>query len=146
MTGKDAHCKIHILVVEDNPGDIALFRMALQSAGLDCKLTVIEGGEEAITFVEQRDKYANSPTPDLAILDLNLPQSDGLEILSAMRGNRAFDSVPVAVLTSSSSPRQRAEIEKFRIGRYVTKPPDLEEYLKIGLIVKELLVENGSAE
>jgi CheY-like chemotaxis protein len=75
---------------------------------------------------------------------LNLPRYDGIEILEAMRANRAFADVPVAVLSSSSSPRDRARIEAFHIGRYITKPPNLDEYMRIGLIVKQLLEEAKS--
>jgi chemotaxis family two-component system response regulator Rcp1 len=137
--------KFHLLVVEDNPGDIALLRLALEDAQLDCELTLIDDGSDALAFIERRGKYADLPAPDLAILDLNVPKCDGLEILEAMRANRAFADVPVAVLSSSSSPRDRAQMEVFRIGRYITKPPDLDEYLKIGQIVKELLIHSTSS-
>jgi two-component system, chemotaxis family, response regulator Rcp1 len=136
--------KIQIFVVEDNPGDIQLLRMALDTADLDYALTVVSDGREALDFVQQRGKYAHTSPPDLAILDLNLPKNDGLEILAAMRANGAFQEVPVAVLSSSSSPRDRAGVERFGIGRFIAKPPDLDEYLKIGLMIKELLAEKHS--
>lgn len=133
---------IRIFVVEDNPGDIQLLRMALRAAGLDCELIVASDGREALDFVQQRGKYASTPPPDLAILDLNLPKNDGLEILEAIRANAAFHKVPVAVLSSSSSPRERARVERYGIARFIAKPPDLDEYLKIGTMIKELLAEN----
>src|SRR4051794_377903 len=123
--------RAHVLVVEDNPGDVELLRWAFGRANLDCELIVIEDGAEAMAFVQQRGKYADAVPPDLAILDLNLPKYDGLEILGGMRANRAFATVPVAVLSSSSSPRDRAKMEVFRIARYLIKPPDLEEFLRI---------------
>jgi len=135
--------KTQVLVVEDNPADVELLRWALDSAAVECELTVIEDGGEALAFVQQRGKYLGSTAPDLAILDLNMPKYDGMEILEAMRASQVFASVPVAVLSSSSSPRDRARMEAFNIGRYITKPPDLDEYLRIGLIVKELLAEQS---
>jgi CheY-like chemotaxis protein len=135
--------KSQVLVVEDNPADVELLRWALDSAAVECELTVIEDGGEALAFVQQRGKYLGSTAPDLAILDLNMPKYDGMEILEAMRASQVFASVPVAVLSSSSSPRDRARMEAFNIGRYITKPPDLDEYLRIGLIVKELLAEQS---
>jgi DNA-binding response OmpR family regulator len=137
--------KAHVLVVEDNPGDVELLRWAFGRAKIDCELIVIDDGAEAMAFVQQSGKYANAVAPDLAILDLNLPKYDGLEILGGMRANLAFASVPVAVLSSSSSPRDRARMEVFRIARYITKPPDLEEFLRIGEVVKELLEEHAPA-
>ena len=147
MTEEPAHRrKAHILLVEDNPGDVALFRMALRNAGLDCDLTVIDEGGAAMAFVQGQGGREESRAPDLAVLDLNLPKNDGLEILAAMRGNQAFVEVPVAVLSSSSWSRDRAKLEGYRIARYITKPPDLDEFMSIGLILKELLLENGARE
>ncbi len=133
--------RLRVLVVEDNPADVELLRYALSSADIHCDLTVIDNGSEALAFFQRRGPYSEAPAPDLAILDLNLPRYDGIEILEAMRANRAFAEVPVAVLSSSSSPRDRAKIEAFHIGRYITKPPNLDEYLRIGQIVKQLLEE-----
>jgi CheY-like chemotaxis protein len=143
MTGKPDDRKSQVLVVEDNPADVELLRWALDSAEVEYDLTVIDDGGEALAFVQQRGKYFASTAPDLAILDLNLPKYDGMEILEAMRASRIFAGVPVAVLSSSSSPRDRAKMEAYNIGRYITKPPDLDEYLRIGLIVKELLAEQS---
>ncbi|HWF10204.1 MAG TPA: response regulator [Bryobacteraceae bacterium] len=136
-----ANGKAHVLVVEDNPADVELLRYALGGAGVDCELTVIDNGGDALAFFEQRGVYANSTPPDLAILDLNLPRYDGIEILEAMRASRKFADVAVAVLSSSSSPRERARIEAFHIARYITKPPNLDEYMRIGFVVKEMLGE-----
>ena len=133
-----------ILVIEDNPADVELLRWALDAAGVKCELTVIEDGGEALAFVRQRGPYQNTQKPDLTILDLNLPKYDGIEILEAIRASEYFADVPVAVLSSSSSPRDRARMEAFSIGRYITKPPDLDEYLQIGSVVKELLYERES--
>jgi chemotaxis family two-component system response regulator Rcp1 len=136
--------KTKVLVVEDNPGDVELLRWALRRANLDCDLTVIDDGAEAMALVRQRGKYATVTAPDIAILDLNLPKYDGLTILSAMRANIAFAKVPVAVLSASSSPRDRERVEEFHIACFITKPPDLDEFLRIGVMVKELLVENAA--
>jgi CheY-like chemotaxis protein len=135
--------KVQILLVEDNPADVDLLRRALRNAELDCELTVIEDGAEALAFVRQKEKEAGAPTPDLVVLDMNLPKHSGLEILEAMRTTRVFANVPVAILTSSSSPRERTKMEGLRVGRYITKPSDLEEFMRIGLIIKALFVESG---
>ena len=131
--------KPRVLLAEDNPGDVDLLRLAFSNAALDCELTVLDDGGEALAFVRQDGKYAGVPIPDLAILDLNVPKNDGLEILAAMRANPKFAELPVAVLSSSSSPRERAAMEQFNIRRFITKPSDLEEFMRIGSIVKELL-------
>jgi two-component system, chemotaxis family, response regulator Rcp1 len=131
--------KAHILVIEDNPADVVLLRFALESAGVDCALTVLDDGGEALEFIERKESVTGMEVPDLVVLDLNLPKTDGIEILEAMRNTVAFADIPVAVLSSSSSPRERARMEGFRVARYMTKPPDLEEFMQIGLIVRDLL-------
>ncbi len=136
--------KIRILLVEDNPADVDLMRLALLGAQLDCELTVLEDGAEALDFLRGLEAIGAS-TPDLAVLDLNLPKIDGVEVLLAMRAHQSFSRVPVAVVTSSSSPRERAHIEQFGVGRYITKPADLDEFLMIGFTLKELLAERDSS-
>lgn len=138
MSAKET-ARYKILLVEDNPNDVELLRMALREAQVDCELTVIEDGGEALAFVKQQ--AAPDARPDLAILDLNLPRRDGVEVLHGMRANPLFSDVPVAVLSSSSLPRERARVEALHIRRYMLKPSDLEEFLKIGGAVKELLAE-----
>jgi DNA-binding response OmpR family regulator len=77
--------------------------------------------------------------PALAIIDLNVPKHDGAEILKKIRTSRRLADLPVLIMSSSSSPRDRARLFELGIGRYVTKPADLDEFLKIGQVVKELL-------
>jgi DNA-binding response OmpR family regulator len=72
-------------------------------------------------------------------LDSNLPKIDGVEVLQAMRAHELFSQVPVAIVTSSSSARERARIEQLGVGRYITKPPDLDDFLRIGFTIKDLL-------
>lgn len=133
--------KVHILLIEDNPADVDLLRRAFRSAQLDCELTVLEDGAEALALIRRLEMHGGEPAPDLAVLDLNLPKNDGIEVLQAMRATSVFAHVPVAILSSSASSRERARIEQFGIGRYITKPPDLDEFLRIGFTLQELLAE-----
>ena len=126
-------------MVEDNPADVQLLKWALERAELNCELIVIDDGSAALEFVQQRGRYAAVAVPHLALLDLNLPKYDGIEILQALRSNPAFADVPVAILSSSSSPRERAKLDTFGVARYITKPADLEQFLAIGFILKDLL-------
>jgi chemotaxis family two-component system response regulator Rcp1 len=133
--------KNHLLVIEDNPADVDLLRRALASAGLHCQLTVIDDGAEALAFFQQGSA---APAPDLAIIDLNLPKHGGMEIIERMRANPTYARVPVVVLSSSSSPRDRAKMENFDVKRYIVKPADLEEFLRIGWQIKELLAQGNT--
>ena len=79
--------------------------------------------------------------PDLVILDLNLPKASGREILAAMRGAPAFANVPVVIWTSSNARLDRTQLEALRINRYIVKPPELNELIKVGILIREVLEE-----
>jgi CheY-like chemotaxis protein len=130
--------------VEDNPNDVELLTMALQQAGIDFEFDLIEDGGAALAFVRSPEAAG----VDLAIVDLNLPKNDGFEVLAAMRESEAFSDVPIVVFTSSASPRERARMEVFRIARYLSKPNDLDEYMRIGAGIHEVLMHrvSGAAE
>jgi CheY-like chemotaxis protein len=124
-----------VMLVEDNPGDVYLFRRALDQASVDAELVVFEDGANAISFT----RSPAGRLPDLVVLDLNLPKKGGAEVLRAIRGTSLFAEVPVLVLTSSASPRDLRETEAFGVQQYLTKPIDFEGFLLIGELVKELL-------
>lgn len=128
-----------ILLIEDNRGDIELLKLALKNAEVECDLTVLEDGGEALLLIRRGGKYAGDYVPDIVILDLNLPKNDGLEVLQAMRNAPEFASRPVIVLSSSSSAHERARMKELFVTRHVTKPTDLDELMEIGRIVKDLL-------
>jgi len=130
--------KARILVLEDNPADVDLLRRALGAAEVDCELTVIDDGAEALTLVREAGEAALLA---LVIIDLNLPKHSGIEILKEMRANQRFSHLPVIVLSSSVTGREKDKMDRFHVERFVTKPLDLDEFLGIGLIVKELLAD-----
>jgi CheY-like chemotaxis protein len=142
MTTAPPEGRPRILLIEDNPGDVDLLRLALKTASFDCDLTVLDDGGEAMAMVHGLGKYANLPAPDLVILDLNVPKNDGIEIVASMRRTVLFRDTLVVILSSSSSPRDYAKLESFRIARYITKPPDLDEFLSIGAQLKKLVYQN----
>jgi chemotaxis family two-component system response regulator Rcp1 len=97
---------------------------------------VIDDGAEALAFFR---RGTDTPAPDLAIVDLNLPKHGGFEIIERMRSNPTFAEVPVVILSSSSSPSDRSKMEKCQIRGYIVKPADLEEFMRIGWQIRELL-------
>jgi two-component system, chemotaxis family, response regulator Rcp1 len=133
--------KVRLLMIEDNPGDVELFRYALSHAKLDCDLIVIADGGMALDLFRKESSLAHPDVPDLVILDLNLPKASGREILAEMRAARVFANVPVVVWTSSNSPRDRSQLEALRVDRYVVKPADLGEFFQLGAFIKQLLEE-----
>lgn len=131
--------KPRILVIDDNQGDVTLFRWALKQVDFECELTVIVDGGAALDFVRKQSQRPDSDVPDLVVLDLNLPKADGREILEAMRATDTFANVPVVVWTSSNTPRDREQLNALRIDRYIVKPAELDEFAKLGGVIKQLL-------
>ena len=124
---------MRIFLAEDNPADVYLLREALGvEAGAEIELLVAHDGEEAMEYVYRRGRFASMPKPDLIVLDLNLPKSDGSDILRAVRESNDLRMVPVVILTSSDSPRDRAAAARLGADGYITKPSDLDEFLSLG--------------
>lgn len=130
-----------ILLVEDNTADVYLFRKALLAAELNFELMVIEDGGRAIEFVRGEGEYAGSPVPDLVVLDLSLPKNDGIQVLEAIRAAKRFADTPVVMTSSSPSPPARLQEEHLQLASYIMKPPDLEDFLQIGRVLKEILLQ-----
>ena len=135
-----------ILLVEDNDADVYLLRKALENAGLNFELIIIDDGAEALAYARSEGIYSRAARPDAAVLDMNLPKSEGTEVLEALRSNERLSGVPVVILTSSASPAERLRMERLGVQRFITKPPDLEEFLQIGNVVADLLHKAKSRE
>jgi CheY-like chemotaxis protein len=135
---------VHILLVEDNDADVYLFRKALTGAGLNFELTVAEDGGHALAFVQGEGKYAGSPVPDLAVVDLSLPKNDGIQVVEAIRTAARFDDMPVIVTSTSATPPPRLKQDILKVERYIVKPAELEAFLQIGTAVKEILVDSAA--
>jgi CheY-like chemotaxis protein len=122
-----------IFIAEDNPADIYLLRIAFDEAGQrDADLIVASDGEEALNFVARRGPFRNIGRPDLIVLDLNLPKSDGTDVLRAVRESVEYAETPVVVLTSSDSPEDRECARKLGATCFITKPSDLEAFMGLG--------------
>jgi len=128
---------MRIFLAEDNPADVYLLREALGvEADSDMELLVAHDGEEALDYVHRRGRFSALPKPDLVILDLNLPKSDGSDILQAVRESDELRHVPVVILTSSDSPKDRAAAARLGADGYITKPSDLDAFLSLGTTLR----------
>jgi CheY-like chemotaxis protein len=141
MSGAPSGRRFQILLLEDNPGDVYLFRRALKGAGLDFELTVIEDGASGLAFARRQGKYETSCIPDLAVLDLNLPKGSGESVLVAMRQSRDLERVQVIIMTSTATPREQANAKALGVEHFITKPAGLEKFMQIGEVVKDLLMK-----
>ncbi|MDZ4799112.1 MAG: response regulator [Bryobacteraceae bacterium] len=133
-----------IFLAEDNPADVYLLRQALGvQTGSEIELLVAQDGEEAMEYVNRKGRFCGLPRPDLIVLDLNLPKTDGSDILRAVRESNELREVPVVILTSSDSPRDRATAERLGADGYITKPSDLDAFLSLGSILRAYAVVRG---
>lgn len=128
----------NILLAEDNPADVYLIRTALQDYGVHIPLKVAADGGEALRMLEEQESLAEIPLV-LIILDLNLPRHDGIEILQRIHKSDRLARIPVVVLTSSDSPRDRSLTSELGASRFLRKPSNLDQFLSLGAIFKELL-------
>mgnify|MGYP001071807547 CR=1 FL=1 len=126
---------IHILLVEDNEGDILLTTEALEERKIVNKVTVVRDGEEAIDFLLKRGKHKEAEVPDLVLLDVNLPKASGHEVLQEVKSNELTKKIPVIMLTTSSSQKDIDLSYTYHANCYITKPVDVGNFLEaIGTI------------
>ena len=124
-----------ILLGEDNPADVYLIRQALDENAINYDLTVAVHGGEILEVVNT----SGAAIPDLIVLDLNLPRHEGLEILKLIRATPELERVPVAILTSSDSPKDRLAASQLGATCYIRKPSNLDEFMDIGKTFHTLL-------
>ncbi len=116
-----------VLVVEDNPADVAFFKEAVDASQVPVSVYEVPHGEEALAFLRRRGRFADAPRPDVVVLDLNLPVMNGQEMLVNMMSEPDLRSIPVVVLTTSWSERRVIEICPPGRCLYFTKTDDFRE-------------------
>jgi CheY-like chemotaxis protein len=130
-----------IVLVEDNPADVLLIKKALQEKGIKCALTCFEDGEKALKNLSQAGRLS----PDLILLDLNLPGIDGVEVLRKICNIPRLLKVPVVIITSSESPSDIQRTQRIGAARYIRKPTGLEDFFReVGCAVEEMLLPGES--
>jgi CheY-like chemotaxis protein len=128
----------HIVLMEDNPSDVFLFRRALDQHSVVYTLEVVRDGEKGIGILEQISRGA-AALPDIIVLDLNLPRHDGIEVLERCRSLPGLRGLPVMILTSSDSPRERQRAHELDVTDFVRKPIMLDDFMALGGRIKDLL-------
>lgn len=122
---------IEVLLVEDSPGDVRLTREAFKDAKVHINLHVATDGANAMAFLSREGEHANAPRPDLILLDLNLPKKDGREVLQEIKESPTLKSIPVVILTTSSSEADILKSYRLHANCYITKPVGLDGFLTV---------------
>lgn len=126
-----------VLLVEDNMGDILLTREGFKRSGYPVNLHHVENGEDCLAFLRKEGPFADAPTPDLILLDLNMPVMDGREVLKTLVADDRFRHLPVVVLTTSANEQDIQEMYELRCSSYIVKPLDFEEFQRIIQVIAE---------
>ena len=133
--------EIDVLLVEDDPGDVLMTREAFEENKVANRLAVVSDGESAMAYLRKQGQYADAPTPDLVLLDLNLPRMDGREVLAAMKRDDSLRSIPVVVLTTSEAEEDVLRSYALHANAYVTKPVDFERFIDVVRQIDDFFVQ-----
>jgi chemotaxis family two-component system response regulator Rcp1 len=128
---------IHVLLVEDSPGDVRLTREAFRDAADTVILHVVTDGVAAMAFLRRTPPHHDAVRPDLILLDLNLPKLDGREVLAQIKDDDDLKAIPTVILTTSSAEADVATSYQLHANCYLTKPVQLDAF--------ELLVRSINA-
>jgi CheY-like chemotaxis protein len=123
--------QIEILLVEDNEGDIGLVEEVFQEAKIMNNLNIAEDGEEAMLFLHKKGKFSNVPSPDIILLDLNLPGKDGREVLKEIKEDNELKRIPVVILTTSKAEEDILKSYNLHANSYITKPVDFDQFIRV---------------
>ena len=120
---------IEVLLVEDDPGDVLMTQEAFADYKIANRLNVVSNGEDAISYMRKRDRFADATTPDLVLLDLNLPRRDGREVLQDIKADPELRRIPVVILTTSEAEEDVISAYDLHANAYVRKPVDFEQFV-----------------
>lgn len=129
--------------MEDSGADLFLIREAIAAAQVNASISIVNDGHQALKFIDQADAGEGAPCPDLVLLDLNLPKKDGLEVLRHMRKSAACKNAMVLVVSSSDSMSDREAVKALGFNGYFRKPSAYAEFMKLGPIIRNLLIPPG---
>ena len=119
---------IHVLLVEDSPGDVRLTREAFREANGSVQLHVAADGVEAMAFLRRDAAHADAPRPDFILLDLNLPRMDGREVLAHIKADASLRTIPTVILTTSESEADIVKSYQLQANCYLSKPVQLDAF------------------
>lgn len=123
--------EIHILLVEDNEGDIVLTTEALDEGKIKNSISVVRDGWEAIRYLEKKEGYEEAIEPDLVLLDINLPKVNGHKVLHHIKNHPGLKHIPVIMLTTSSDEADITKSYGNHSNCYITKPVDINSFLEV---------------
>jgi two-component system, chemotaxis family, response regulator Rcp1 len=134
---KTQNSKAHVLLIEDNSGDVRLMQEAFRQNKISADLNVAGDGVEALSFLQRQGPYKNAPRPDLILLDLNLPKKDGRELLAEIKKDELLKRIPVVVLTTSRAEQDVMISYNLHANCFITKPTGFQQLVEVVRSIKE---------
>ena len=135
------NCKVEVLLVEDNPGDVTLIKEILLENAPHINLNVIMNGEEAIDYLFRTDRFPDAVEPEMIILDLNLPKKSGKEILEEIKDDSRLNKIPIIIYSSADIDENIFTNNRYNIKSYLVKPIALEDYISSVEFIKKYISE-----
>ncbi len=120
-----------ILLAEDNDNDVELTKLGFQRAKFAVQLHHVANGEDCMAFLRKEGRYADAPTPDIILLDLNMPRMDGLEVLQEINKDDRLRHLVTVMLTSSKADEDVIRSYKLRCNSYLVKPINFDAFAKM---------------
>lgn len=131
----------HILLVEDNEGDVLLTLEAFEECKLKTEVSVVRNGKEALDFIFKRGEFEEAKKPDLILLDINLPIYNGHEVLKQVKADAKLKKIPIVMLTTSSSEKDLNTAYENNCNSYVKKPLHMSEFLEAILKIEQFWLQ-----
>lgn len=128
MNGPTNPRVLELLLVEDNPGDVDLTKVALKKCMIANHVAVARDGEEAMAILHRQGEHVGAARPDLVFLDLNMPKKNGMEVLQEIKQDPSLRRIPVVVMTSSKAEEDILRSYDLHANCFVTKPVDLDQF------------------
>lgn len=133
--------EVHILLVEDNEGDIVLTLDAFEESKIKSEISVVRNGSDALNFLFRRGEFENVSKPDLILLDINIPIFNGLDVLKTIKEDPELKKIPVIILTTSSNQNEINKAYERHTNSYVIKPLDMDEFIKAILKIEQFWLQ-----
>lgn len=126
-----------IMLVEDNPADLRLTQEVFEEAAFEHRLLVARDGEQALAMLRGLPPHGDLPTPDIVLLDLNIPRKNGLEVLRTVRQDPALRRMPVLILSTSRAESDFMAAYDAGANAFVTKPTDWGEFAELARLIRD---------
>jgi CheY-like chemotaxis protein len=123
--------EVHVLLVEDDPGDVLMTQEAFEHHRIGNPLHVVSDGAAALRFLRREGEHTDAPRPGLILLDLNLPLMNGREVLAEIKSDDQLRSIPVVVFTTSQAEEDIVRSYDLHANAYVAKPVDFSRFMEI---------------